>query len=143
MAKRMTKSQGQGLGLLVVLGLLVAGAKAVYDNFGFLIPIIFVILVIAGMVWLAVNQRKKRIEYLRQKYGNEEIVQLILQHRFWQGQTSEQLIDSLGKPVTVDTKIFKTKTRETWKYNRRGANRYGLRITLDEGIVVAWEQKSS
>jgi len=60
----------------------------------------------------------------------------IMQHSFWEGQTSEQLIDSLGNPLSVDQKIFKSNKREVWKYNRKGSNRYGLRITLDGDTVV-------
>jgi hypothetical protein len=69
-------------------------------------------------------------------------VQRILQRNFWEGQTSAQLLDALGSPASIDKKLLKTKTREVWKYNHRGANRYGLRITLDENLVSGWDQKS-
>ena len=61
---------------------------------------------------------------------------------FWQGQTAEQLIDSLGRPEDIDQKILKTKKKEIWKYNHQGGNRYGLRITLDNDHVVGWDQKT-
>lgn len=32
-----------------------------------------------------------------------------MKQSFWQGQTSEQLLDSLGNPKDIDVKILKTK----------------------------------
>lgn len=59
------------------------------------------------------------------------------------GQTAEQIRLMLGNPLSVDTKLTKTKKREIWKYNRRGSNRYDLRITLDDGFVVGWDSRNS
>ena len=84
----------------------------------------------------------KRIAYLRRKYSEEDIVQKILQGYFWSGQTAEQLYDSLGPPVDVDSKMLKTKTKEVWKYRHQGANRYGLRITVENGCVAGWDNKA-
>jgi hypothetical protein len=36
---------------------------------------------------------------------------------------------------------MKTKRREIWKYGRMGGNRYSLRVTLEQGVVVGWEEK--
>jgi len=60
---------------------------------------------------------------------------------FWQGQTYEQLIDALGSPADVDTKVLKQTVRETWKYQRRGERQVGLRIMFENNLVVGWEQK--
>jgi hypothetical protein len=96
-----------------------------------------------ALVFRARHQKKvRRIAYLRSKYDDEQIVQKIFQGYFWNGQTEEQLYDSLGPPVDVDTKALKTKTKEVWKYGHRGGNRYGLRITLENGCVSGWENKS-
>ena len=64
-----------------------------------------------------------------------------MKKHFWQGQTEEQLLDSLGKPKDIDQKVLKTKTKEIWKYNETGKNRYALKITLENGKVVGWDQK--
>jgi hypothetical protein len=90
-------------------------------------------------------RRKKandRLQYLQQKYGDEEIVRNILGGYFWQGQTQEQLIDSIGRPSAIDNKVLKSSIREIWKYNQTGKNRYSLRITLENGIVTGWENKA-
>lgn len=65
----------------------------------------------------------------------------IYNHRYWQGQTAEQLVDSLWKPRGVDKKLLKTMKREVWKYDPRGVNRYGLSISLDNDIVSGWDHK--
>ena len=106
---------------------------------------LIVALFIIFIVVLVINNRikeKKRREYLLRKYGDAEVVAKILNGYFWQGQTANQLLDSLGRPLDIDKKVFKTKRKEVWKYNSRGRNRYGLRITLENDIVVGWDNKS-
>lgn len=102
-----------------------------------------VIIVSIAIIFIVGNiyTTKARKEYLFNKYNSEEIVENIMQGHFWVGQTSEQLIDSLGKPSDKSIKIMKTRYREIWKYNKTGKNRYGLRITLDDHVVQTWEQK--
>jgi hypothetical protein len=31
--------------------------------------------------------------------------------------------------------------KEIWKYNHSGGNRYGLRITIENGEVIGWDKK--
>ncbi|MBV7428048.1 MULTISPECIES: DUF2845 domain-containing protein [unclassified Acidovorax] len=104
---------------------------------------ILIVLVIGGAVALYIahllNERRRAA--LMAKYGDAEIVSKIMKKVFWQGQTGEQLRDSLGAPEDVDTKVMKTRHREIWKYNNSGKNRYRLRITLENGHVVGWDQK--
>jgi len=82
------------------------------------------------------------LSYLRDKYQDEGIVQNIYVGYFWQGQTAEQLKDSLGPPAAVDNKLLKTKTREVWKYQPTGRNRYALRVTVEDGYVTGWDKKA-
>jgi hypothetical protein len=35
---------------------------------------------------------------------------------------------------------MKSKVREVWKYEHQGANRFSLRITLENGIVTGWQR---
>ncbi|WP_207650586.1 hypothetical protein [Acidithiobacillus albertensis] len=104
---------------------------------------IIAVLILALLGWLLISlyKKKRRKDALLKKYGDAEVVTLIMKKMFWQGQTEEQLRDSLGRPLDTDEKVLKTKTKEIWKYNRVGKNRYGLRVTLENGIVVGWEQK--
>lgn len=96
-----------------------------------------IVLIMLVMVSLLLARRMR----LTMKYRDEQLVQNLLDERFWQGQTAEQLRDSLGEPLDIDQKVLKTKVKEIWKYEQTGKNRYGLKITLDDGIVVSWDQK--
>jgi hypothetical protein len=96
-------------------------------------------------MWVSAKLKKKQIAkrraYLMSKYRDPEIVDRIMSGTMWQGQTEEQLTDALGGPVDVDQRVMKNKVRETWKYHQQGKNRFGLRITLEDGVVVGWDQK--
>jgi len=84
------------------------------------------------------EERKKK---LMLRYDDEYIVDQILKKKFWQGQTPAQLVDSIGHPADIETKVLKTKSREIWKYGKTGKGRYSLRITLEDDGVVGWEKK--
>ena len=101
----------------------------------------WVILILVGFSILSYYQNKARRTRLMEKYGDAELVDRLMRKMFWQGQSEEQLMDSLGRPLDIDQKVLKTKTKEVWKYNRTGKSRYALRITLENGEVVGWDQK--
>lgn len=86
-------------------------------------------------------QTKWKRERLMEKYGDESLVDQLMKGIFWQGQPEGQLLDSLGKPLDIDQKVLKTKTKEVWKYNKTGKNRYALKITLENGEVIGWDKK--
>lgn len=144
MPRRKSAIDAGTMGLIIVVVILwavgTAMANALKSPDGWVL-----IAIVAGVIVLIIVQKaaakKRRLEYLMGKYGDATIVDHIRNHRFWQGQTAEQLIDSLGPPHGVDKKLLKTINREVWKYNPRGVNRYGLRITLDNYIVTTWDQK--
>jgi hypothetical protein len=104
-----------------------------------------------GLDLFGQKQRKQQLElanlqskltYLRNKYTDEALVQRMMRGQIWPGQTAEQLNDSLGLPIAVDDIQLKTRKREVWKYGNTGINRYRLRITLDNDVVVSWDQKN-
>lgn len=105
---------------------------------------LLVLFVLVVAVWNLVSShlKRKRRKRLLEKYGDHEIVAMIMKRMFWQGQTPEQLIDSLGAPIDIDKKILKTKSKEIWKYDQRGKGRFGLRITVENGIVIGWDKKA-
>lgn len=84
----------------------------------------------------------QRTVYLKQKYNNAATVEAILEGKVWESMTEEQLIDSIGKPEAIDHKQMKRKSRDVWKYQHRGGSRYGLRITIENGLVAGWDSKS-
>jgi hypothetical protein len=85
---------------------------------------------------------EERSAYLMNKYRDPNMVQALLVGQYWVGQHHEQLRDALGPPAAIDRKNMATRQREIWKYQQTGVNRYGLRITLDDGIVTTWDSKN-
>jgi hypothetical protein len=98
--------------------------------------LLFVIVCIYKYVKIA-----RRTERLMTKYGDSDLVDRIMNQEIWQGQTEEQLRDSLGKPEDIEEKVMKTKTKEIWKYDETGKNRYALKVTLENGQVAGWDRK--
>lgn len=130
------------LGILcVIVYAIVKAFTSIRDSLGLPVLIILIVGAVALAIWLKVAAKRKKISYLMSKYGDPQTVAHIYNHRYWQGQTAEQLVDSLGSPHGVDRKLLKTMKREVWKYNPRGVNRYGLRITLDDDVVCSWDHK--
>ncbi|AKE51636.1 hypothetical protein [Kangiella geojedonensis] len=141
MAKQMTKAEIKGIAALAVVGLPIYGAIQLGESVGW-IPLTIIVLSIIGLtVWYKISRKAKHKEALMLKYQDEELVEALIKRSFWQGQTAEQLLDSLGQPHDIDQKVLKSKKREVWKYNHQGGNRYGLRITLDNDQVAGWDQK--
>ena len=142
MAKKMTKAESQLIVWAIIIGLPIYGITQIGESMGWSMLIgIFGIAIILYFVFKSA-QTKKRRNSLMAKYQDVTIVDNLMKQSFWQGQTSEQLLDSLGNPEDIDEKILKTKKKEIWKYNHQGSNRYGLRITLDNDLVIGWEQKT-
>ncbi|MDE1963663.1 MAG: hypothetical protein KGI42_07180 [Xanthomonadaceae bacterium] len=140
MARRSSSAEASLLVLAIVIGLPVYLAMKVIDVTGWVLPVVIVVAIIGLAMASRAKKRRKRIEALRRKYP-EEIVQRILDGHIWQGQTEEQLIDAIGSPAEVDTKVLKTMHREIWKYGRISAKRFRLRITVENGMVAGWDQK--
>jgi len=63
----------------------------------------------------------------------------ILAGKVWQGMSNEQLLESWGNPADIDREVRRTKTKETWKYNQTGKNRFANRVFLENDIVIGWK----
>lgn len=108
-----------------------------------------VLLAVAALLWIGavvLRQRRQKRELearfsaLMTKYHDQQIVVDIMQGKIWQGMTQEQLSDSRGAPEDTDQTVYKTKTKETWKYGRTGKNRFRERIYVENGTVVGWKE---
>ena len=126
---------------MTAIGLVMIGIAMVGEYLGWIVLAAGVAGVGALVVGLVGLYRRRRRRYLLGKYRDEALVASLLEQRFWEGQTADQLFDALGEPHDVDQKMLKTKKKEIWKYDHRGHNRYDLRITLDNDVVVGWDQK--
>lgn len=106
-----------------------------------IVGLIVVFLLAIGSAIVQAHAKRKRREYLMQKYGDAELVETIMSSKIWQGMSMEQLRDSWGAPEAVDKKVYKTKTAQTYKYGQTGKNRFSNRVWIENGVVVGWEQK--
>jgi hypothetical protein len=104
--------------------------------------VIALLLIVFGFLYFQNQKKAKRKAELLLKYGDADLVEKILSQSIWAGQTKDELLDAIGKPAEVDSKLMKTRSREIWKYNPSGKNRFGLRVTLDDGRVAGWDKKS-
>jgi hypothetical protein len=104
---------------------------------------------IAVLLWVAAIVLKRRREKrqllaryseLMSKYNDQQIVAAIMECKIWQGMSEEQLVDSRGLPDDRDQAVYKTKTKQTWKYGRTGKNRFRERIYIENGTIVGWKQ---
>lgn len=126
---------------LILIGGPIFIVMQIAESIGIWTTITGIVLLVFGIFYHSYHNDKKRMEYLLKKYKDEELAQEIFDGKFWQGQTSSQLIDSIGRPADIDEKILKTKKKEIWKYDHQGGNRYNLRITLENDVVVGWDKK--
>ncbi len=141
MPKRRNKAQDIAVGSLVVVGLTIWIISRLAATVGIAALVVMFIVAVIAIVLYKRSQHNRRIEYLTNKHADALVVQKILAKELWEGQTAEQLADSIGHPAGVDTKHMATRKREIWKYKPTGKNRYGLRITLDDDVVTGWDQK--
>jgi hypothetical protein len=93
----------------------------------------------------AARQRAEQLgreqrESLVERFGAEN-AERILRREIWQGQTEIMLIASRGAPADEEEHVMKTKMKRVYKYDRQGANRFGLRVFVEDGVVVGWEGK--
>lgn len=99
--------------------------------------IILVVLIFVGSYY----SYKIKSERLMKKYNDPILVDRLMNGEIWQGQTRGQVIDSLGKPSDINEQVLKTKTKYTYKYNKKSKNRYGLKVIIENGIVIGWDKK--
>lgn len=101
--------------------------------------LIFTIIVVVIAIIIALREMRKSA--LMKKYGDAALVGRLMRREIWEGQLEEWLVDSIGKPIQIDQKVLKSRTREVWKYNQRTRRIFGLRVILEDGVVVGWDQK--
>lgn len=153
MARRMTKAESQLVVWAIIIGLPIYGIYKLGETVGWVWFILGIVAIGGGYFWYQSKEEKARqVELLQQeqarrsellkKYGDEKLVEAIMNRSYWQGQTAEELQDSLGHPADIDEKVLKTKKKEVWKYHHAGGNRFGLRITLENNQVVGWDEKT-
>ncbi|WP_219822438.1 DUF2845 domain-containing protein [Vibrio hyugaensis] len=92
-------------------------------------------------------EHKKRMR-LMDKYNNKELVDKLMSKMIWQGQTEEQLLDSIGQPSYICQRDGQSKIL-TYKYTTRPCGRIqtvslpfpDFNVTIVDGTVVASDRK--
>lgn len=143
----MARKKSDGSGCLIVLVIIISALSSAtewvktHQELSIQIAGVIIGVLLAKFLWNRYKY-KRWISYLNKKYDHDsEIVNAIVNGQFWKGQTSEQLLDSLGNPSAIDRQVLKTKTKETWKYNEIRKDQYALRIMLEKDEVVGWDKK--
>jgi hypothetical protein len=98
-------------------------------------------LIVVGVFAVKVLRNQARRQQLMEKYGDVTVVDRIMRKTMWQGMSSDQLRESLGPPVAIDRKVYKSKTTETHKYVQSGKKSFRCRVRVENDVVVGWEQK--
>ena len=101
--------------------------------------ILTIVALVAVFLTLRMYLRYERRKRLMAKYGDASLVDVIMKQQISQGMTTEQLVDSWGRPNDIDQTIYKTKTKHTYKYGRTGKNRFSNRVFVENGLVVGWQ----
>lgn len=149
MAKKMSKKEIEGYFALAIVGGSIWLAVKFTEALGGIGNIIILggilLAIYIAFKFLSWSNEKKRLLQKRQKlmakYNDKEIVENIMNQAIWVGQTNEQVAESLGKPEDIDQKVLKTKKKEIWKYGYEGGNRYRVRITLENDVVIGWDNR--
>jgi hypothetical protein len=97
-----------------------------------------VVLVIALVIGM---NAARRLSLLARYNDDHKAVDMIMSRRIWEGMTSEQLIESWGRPAEIDERVLKTKVAQVYKYGHTGKNAFRERVKLDDGVVVGWDQR--
>lgn len=139
---RKSSAAGTFWGVMTILTVIITfGIVTMFQAVGFVIPIAVIVAIVGLIVFISAMAKAARVKALTEKYEDKIIVDRIMRKEVWQGQTPEQLRDSLGSPVAVEDKVLKTKKKEIWKYDQQGKNRFGTKITLENDLVVGWQKK--
>jgi len=135
------RTETKVVSLFVVIAIIAIAVAFYFFNIHYLMPALALAALLFIYALIKFLIKRKRINKLVDKYQDEETVIKIMNGQIWKGMSLVQLFDSLGQPDDIDEKVLKTKRKQIWKYHHSGGNRYKLKITLDDDIVVGWDEK--
>ena len=149
MTKKMSKKESERMFIILVVTGIVWLAIMFTEAFNsgesiiiLGIMIIAIVTIFKFLSWKKSNRDliEKR-QQLMDKYNDKEIVENIINQTLWHGETSDQIVESLGKAEDIDQKSLRTKTKEIWKYGHEGENNYRLKINLKNDVVIGWNYR--
>ncbi|MEJ2467787.1 MAG: hypothetical protein P8Y51_01720 [Campylobacterales bacterium] len=129
------------------------------NHFGFFQMVIIVALVAGFYLYMQKLETEKvqsdaerKDELLRFKYRDAALMRKIKKGVIWKGESTEQLVDSLGAPDSIKPLNGRDTNTAIWDYGKRVAYESdedkkklifedGLLIELKEGAIVGWKSK--
>jgi len=88
------------------------------------------------------REREARFERLIAEHGADAAMR-IADGKPWQGATQAMVTEMLGPPEATASRVYKTKTSETWKYRRLDAKHFALTVSFEDGVCVGWEERDA
>jgi hypothetical protein len=86
---------------------------------------------------------REQLERLVKAYG-EEGAQRVLRKELWMDAPVAAVYQMFDRPVVVDDEVTKTKTIQVMKFQPLAhKGRYGLVVTVENGLVVGWKNNRS
>ena len=124
------------IAIVVVLQIMFLGVQKIISWIPNYLILLIVILTISYFLFR--NQIKSY--FLMRKYDDQKIVDRIMKKILWEGAKYEHIIDTYGRPESIDLKILRGKKREILKYDYDEKRKTFLfRITLENDNVIGWE----
>src|SRR3954447_22162398 len=109
MARRTSKFDNAIFAALIVIGIPVFAASKFFEATGVAPGLLVIGLLIGGYFWYSAAKRQRRKAQLTEKYQSEDIAERIMRRTIWEGESAEQLLDSVGQPSAIDDHVLKTK----------------------------------
>jgi hypothetical protein len=98
--------------------------------------------VAVGSGWDLFDFDRPRRERIIAQCGPEAAAWIIAR-ALWRGATQAMVGEMFGSPVDGSKRVTKSKTIETWRWFPLGGKHYGLTVTFEDGICVAWQERRS
>jgi len=157
------------LGWLIIVGCVVAALGALgrlLDEHSAEICVVAVVAAAAAAVYFVQKSRneeraaveRRHVEFEAARMEHEdlrgEVARLdelwgpdvtndILRRRLWLGESEDQVVCSFGEPDDVREIVTRTKTTEVYRYFETGVDRFALKVSIEDGVVVGWDDNGA
>jgi hypothetical protein len=92
---------------------------------------------------VAEQERRERRERLVAMFGQDG-ADHVFHRKLWIGAPEAAAIEAFGPPDEVEERALKTKTKRILKYrDALHSARYSVKVTIENGAVVGWEDKDA
>ncbi len=103
----------------------------------FLFPIMLPLYLVQKLLLKGEAAKQERYKALIEMYG-EETATRIMQKVIQQGDSPEIVIAVFGKPLKVESSVYKDKHKNTYCYNENKGF-YKFEVYFENDIVVGWD----